>query len=260
MSLSRRFPQFELRDDHVGLLESQAGFLDPEKAIAAFVEGALRTGCADVHAHEAVERWTETSVQTNRASYHAERIIFCGGAWSGQLLRDLGVKLVVTRQVMGWVWPREPEMFEYGRLPVWAIDHPQGGLYYGFPMMRDGAAPGFKLALHRPGAATDPDRVSRETSATDEESFRDCLTRFIPKADGPLLAMRTCLYTNSPDSHFIIDRHPQHDSVLLACGFSGHGFKFASVIGEALADLAVRNRTDLPVGFLRLDRFSRARE
>ena len=114
---------------------------------------------------------------------------------------------------------------------------------------------GFKLAHHKPAAPTEPDLVERDVLPGDEDSFRDCLRRYIPDADGPTLAMRTCLYTNSPDSHFIIDRHPRQRRVVVACGFSGHGFKFASVVGEALADIATMDKTDLPVAFLSLARF-----
>ena len=255
---ARRFPQFTIPDEWSALYEPRAGFLLPERTVAAYAEAALRHG-ADLRGHEAVVAWRATErgvgVRTTRAEYEADRLLFCGGPWSAKLMTDLGVPLVVTRQVLGWVWPRKPELFELGRLPVWAIERPQG-LYYGFPMM-DGS-PGFKLADHGRGAETDPDRVSREVGSDDEETFRPALARFVPDAQGPTLAMRVCLYTHSSDSHFIIDRHPEYERVVLACGFSGHGFKFASVVGEVLADLTVDGRTRLPVAFLGLNRFARA--
>ena len=139
-----------------------------------------------------------------------------------------------------------------GRLPVWAIEK-AGGLYYGFPMMP--GSPGFKLADHSFGTPTDPDRVARDVTADDEKTFRPAIAQYIPDADGPTLAMRVCLYTHSPDHHFVIDRHPAHERVTVACGFSGHGFKFASVIGEVLADLAIDGKTALPAAFLGLSRF-----
>src|SRR5207302_6889584 len=116
-------------------------------------------------------------------------------------------------------------------------------------------SPGFKLAWHGRGQPTDPDRVARDVLPGDEESFRPALRQFLPQADGPVLSMRVCLYTNSPDSHFIIDRHPAHANVTLACGFSGHGFKFCSVVGEVLADLAGRGETSQPIGLFALNRF-----
>jgi sarcosine oxidase len=169
---------------------------------------------------------------------------------------DLGVELVVTRQVLGWVWPRRPERFELGAFPVWGIENADGSLAYGFPMMVDN--PGLKVARHGRGPVTDPDRVSRAATAADETEVHEILNRNLPDGNGPLLSLRVCLYTNSPDGHFIIDRHPRHERVTVACGFSGHGFKFASVVGEVLADLATKGATGLPVEFLGLRRFARA--
>ena len=139
---------------------------------------------------------------------------------------------------------------------VWAVGHDDGTLHYGFPMSGDSM--GLKIAHHARGPVTHPDRINRDHQPDDEDSVRNFIRTFMPAADGPLLALRTCMYTNSRDSHFIIDRHPHHERVSLACGFSGHGFKFASVIGQILADLATGDgQTDLPVGFLSLARFLR---
>jgi len=254
-AMARRFPMFRVPEGWAGLYEPRAGFLLPERVVAAQAETALRAG-AELHGREPVIEWESQAngitVRTPRAEYRADRLIFCGGAWSTRLLNAPGVTLRVTRQVMGWVWPRRPEAFSLSGFPVWAIDRPDGSLYYGFPMMPGSEAPGLKVAWHGPGAETDPDRVVRDEQPGDEQSFRPALTQYLPDADGPLLALRTCLYTNSPDHHFIIDRHPQHENVTIACGFSGHGFKFASVIGEMLADLAMEGKTSLPAEFLRL--------
>ena len=254
--LGRRHPQFNVPDDWVALYEPEAGFLRPEAVISAYAESALRAG-AELHGREPVLEWSAdakgVTVVTSTGNYHAERLIFCGGPWSGRLVRDLGVELRVTRQVLGWVWPKEPDLFALGRLPVWAIDHLDGSIHYGFPMMSD--VPGFKLAHHAPGSVTDPDTVARDPQPGDEETFRPILRKMIPAADGPLLSMKVCMYTNSPDGHFILDRHPNYERVTIACGFSGHGFKFASVMGEILADVSVTGATRHPVHFLRLKRF-----
>jgi sarcosine oxidase len=257
--LSVRYPQFVLPEDHVALVEPRAGFLLSERAVEMYARQAQIHG-AEIHSCENVEGWSTSAngvaVKTNRGEYQGDQIIFCGGAWSEKLIRDLGVKLVVTRQVLGWVDPKEPAMFEMGRLPVWAIEHPDGGLWYGFPMMA--GSHGFKIALHARGGETDADRVDRQPMAGDDETFRSCLRQMILCADGPVNQMRICLYTNSPDSHFIIDRHPKEPRVVLACGFSGHGFKFASVVGEILADLVCDGKTRLPCEFIRLARFHTA--
>ncbi len=255
-ALARRFPQFQVPDDWSAMLEPEAGFLLPELAISTFVTGALRRG-AEIHAHEEALSWHADAagvrVVTPRQTYHAEKIVFSGGAWSQHLMSDLEVELNVTRQILGWVWPRAWESFQLGTLPGWMIDRLDGSVYYGFPMITH--SPGMKVALHAPLQPADPNRVERGLLPGDEATFRPGLQRFMPGADGPLLALRTCLYTNSPDGHFIIDHHPRHERVILAAGFSGHGFKFASVIGEVLADLAQLGTTQHPIGFLGLSRF-----
>jgi sarcosine oxidase len=254
--LIRDYPQFQLRDDFVGLLEQKAGLLLPEKCVAAHTNLARQHG-AKINANEQVTDWTSDSagvtVTTPWATYRARHLVITAGPWTQKLVRDLGIELRVTRQVLGWVHPKDPSAFEFGALPVWAIGHPDGSLHYGFPILPDGE--GFKLAWHKPGQPTDPDHVNRAPLPGDEEEIRLALRQFIPAADGPLSSMRICLYTNSPDHHFIIDRHPAHANVTLACGFSGHGFKFASVVGEILADLATTGRTDLPAAFLGMNRF-----
>jgi sarcosine oxidase len=193
-------------------------------------------------------------VRTDKATYSAAKLLFCGGAWTDKLVRDLGVPLVVTRQPLAWVWPKSPDLFALGRMPVWICEHRDGSNHYGFPMLPDN--PGVKIAAHVHMAPTDPDQLDREPKAQDEQVVRRMLTQHMPEADGPLLSMRICMYTNSPDAHFIIDHHPRHPNVTLACGFSGHGFKFASALGEALAQLTLDGKAQLPVGFLSLKRFA----
>jgi sarcosine oxidase len=253
--IAKRFPQFRVPGDFTGVWEPRAGFLLPEKVIAAQAELALRAG-AVLRGREPVVAWkahsSGVSVRTDKGEYHADRLVFCGGPWTGKLVRDLGVELVVTRQVLGWLWPRRPELFSLGTFSVWGIEADDGSLSYGFPMMPEN--PGLKVARHGRGRPTDPDAVKRDATPQDEAEVRQIVERNLPDGAGPLLSLRTCLYTNSPDGHFILDAHPAHPNVLLACGFSGHGFKFASVIGEVMADLATRGATALPVGFLGLSR------
>ncbi|MCH8258607.1 MAG: N-methyl-L-tryptophan oxidase [Planctomycetes bacterium] len=253
---AKRYPQFTMPDEYVGFYEPQAGVLLPERIISACAEHAAKRG-AVLRANEAVVDWQSNArsvnVQTTQGSYEADQLVVCAGPWSGRVLDEIGVKLSVTRQIAIWVQPPEAELFALGALPIWAIDRPKGGMYYGFPILND--KPGFKLAIHCAGEPTDPDTIDRVAQPDEMNELREMLSRFIPGADGPLLEASVCMYTNTPDAHFIVDHHPQHANVTIACGFSGHGFKFASVIGEALADLALDGRTELPIGFLGLQRF-----
>ena len=262
-TIADRFGQFNVPDDYVGLFETLGGTLRPELSIATMAGEALKHG-AILHGNTTVTQWEASpggiTVQTAAGeTYHTAHLVISGGAWSSRLIDSLGVPLTVTRQVLGWVWPQMPSRFTLGAgFPTWAIEHGDE-FHYGFPMLPDN--PGFKIARHSPlGEITTPETVRRAATREDEETFRPALARFFPLADGPTLAVRTCLYTNSPDGHFILDRHPDHSNVTVACGFSGHGFKFAPVIGEALADLATSGTTDLPISFLGLERFAHLRD
>jgi sarcosine oxidase len=254
---SRRFPQFVIPQDYRCLHDHKAGLVFPERAVAGYAEMALRRG-AELHGQEAVISWEPSgngaTVHTNRGSYSAAKLLFCGGAWTDKLVRDLGVPLTVTRQPLAWVWPKQPALFELGKMPVWIMEHRDGSNHYGFPMLPDN--PGLKLATHVRTAPTDAERLDRTAREDDQRTIRWVLRNHIPQADGPLLSLRVCMYTNSPDHHFIIDHHPRHASVTIACGFSGHGFKFASALGEALSELVIDGRTSLPMAFLGLKRFA----
>lgn len=258
-----RFPQFHVPDDTIAFYETNAGFLLPEAVVATQAELAMRHG-AELHGHEPALDWHAddkgVTVRTAKGTYHAGKLIITAGAWSGRALSDLQIDLKVTRQALVWFWPRRPEMFSLGRFPSWALDLSDRasfrGVHYGFPMAKPGwGNPGFKAALHWPDEECDPDSVDRAVRENDIAEVREAVERNIPDGAGPLLASRICMYTNSADGHFIVDRHPAFKNVTMACGFSGHGFKFVSVMGEVLADLAMQGTTKNPIEFLSLKRF-----
>lgn len=253
--LERRFPQLRLPAGFAGMLEAQAGFIVPELAVEAMAGEAAAAG-ATLKARERVIAWdardATVEVRTVRGTYAAKRLIITAGPWSGTLAGD-AARVTITRQVVGWVTPRLPELFRLGRWPCWAIEQPGGGLFYGFPM-RDGET-GMKVALHAVGEVVEPDELNRDVVPEDEAGWREGLRRHLPDADGPTSAHAVCMYDNSPDGHFIVDLFPRHANIVVACGFSGHGFKFAPVLGEAIADLAMHGKSSLPIGFLGLARF-----
>ncbi|HVS13448.1 MAG TPA: N-methyl-L-tryptophan oxidase [Thermoanaerobaculia bacterium] len=261
----RRFPRFSIPETFATLFEPEGGLVLSERAIAAFVDETLRAG-GRVRARERVLEWSAGAegvrVRTDRGSYQADQLVIAAGAWAPALMRDLGVELRVTRQVLGWVWPDDPASFEIGAFPCWAIeDDAPGfeGIYYGFPLLpadRFAGERGIKLAHHYLGPTADPETLDRHPTPADEEDFRAALRRYLPAAaEAPTLAAKVCMYTATPDEHFVVDRHPLHPRLTIGCGFSGHGFKFGPVIGEALADLATNGSSDLPIGFLGLQRF-----
>jgi sarcosine oxidase len=255
-ALRRRFPLFRFDESYVGVLERDAGFL--------YVEDCVRANIADAEAHGATFRWGEAAqsweagpggvtVRTDRETYTADRLIVTAGAWATRLLGAWGARLRVMRQVPHWFAPADPRPFARDRFPIYLADTPEG-CFYGLPVIDPR---GHKIAQHY-GAPElpSPEAVERTVTDVDEVPVRAFVRRHLPAADGPCRHAVVCLYTLSPDRHFVIDIHPEHANVAVATGFSGHGFKFASVVGEVLADLAETGRTELPVELFRIGRLS----
>jgi sarcosine oxidase len=238
-----RFPALQPHEGTVALWEPRAGILDPEACVAAHLQAAAAHGAA-LRCDEPVLRWSASGdglvVVTARGEHRARRVILAAGPWIRSLLPDLHLPLTVERQVQFWFEPTEPtDAFAPERCPVhlWELD--DGRYFYGFPDLGHGV----KLAMHHGGECIDPDRVRREVGDDEVASVRELVRRHVPAADGPLRDAAVCLYTNTPDGHFWIDAHPTYPDVLVASACSGHGFKFASAIGEILADLVTRGDT-----------------
>ena len=252
--VAHRFPGYRLDPDMMTLYQKDGGFLLPERCIVAHVEGAVRAG-AEVHGREAVLEWRErgggVEVRTARGTYMTDRLVITAGAWAGDLVPLVAPVAVPERQILMWMQPLSPELFEPARFPVFNIDTGDDG-FYGFPVH---GIPGVKLGRYqRGGARIHPDSMDREPTAADEGPLRRFAERFLPLGAGPTLSVKTCIFTNTPDEHFIIDRLPGASRVVVAAGFSGHGFKFASVVGAVLADLAMDRAPPAECGLFRLDR------
>jgi len=255
-SLARRFPGFRLPSDMVAVHQPDAGFLLPERCIVAHAAAARRLG-AELHTGERVLEWRNddngVSVKTDRAAYRANKMIVTAGAWMRTLLPELTDLAVPERQVLIWTQPLRPERFELGAFPVFNMEVPEGR-FYGFPVY---GVPGFKIGkYHHRREQADPDRMDRECHPEDEAVVRAGIRRYFPDADGPAIAMKACLFTNSPDEHFILDFHPGCPQVAVASACSGHGFKFCSVVGEIMADLILDGGTRFDIDMFRLSRFS----
>ena len=153
-----------------------------------------------------------------------------------------------------WVRPGQPELFRTGWFPVFMIES-EHGIHYGFPLQDDGL---LKIAKHHhAGEVVDPDTCDRIVSAADQAAITAPLFQMLPAAAGPVADAKTCLYTMSPDGDFVVDRLPGRERIVVASPCSGHGFKFAPVIGQALADLAQTGRTPVDIRRFRLSRFAR---
>jgi len=257
-ALTARFPGYRLPADLVAVFQPDGGFLHPERCVVAHANAARELN-ASVHTGERVIEWSASNggvnVTTDRGRYDAARLVIAAGPWLPSMMPALAPRLSVERQVVIWTQPLRPELFTPGSFPVSYIDTPRGA-FYGFPA--DGAR-GFKIGkYHHRREITDPDALDRTCSAEDEATLREALSHYFPDANGPKLSSSACLFTNTPDEHFVIDRLPEHPEVIVAGGFSGHGFKFCSAVGEMVADLAL-NATARRMNLFAMDRWGDVR-
>ena len=255
--VNRRFPGYQFPDGISSVYRADGGFVLPEMCIVGHAQAAEEAG-ATIHTEETVLGWEiqndSVSIRTNREVYSAARLVVTAGAWAAKLVPNVATYAIPERQVLGWFQPERPELFTPERFPVFGI-WTEEGRYYGFPNY---SVPGFKIGKsHHLFQKVDPDTMDREVHPEDEEVLRRFTSRYFPLAAGELLDRKTCIYTNTPDEQFMIGVLPDQPQVSVAAGFSGHGFKFASVIGEIMADLAQNGVTSHDIELFRLDRFDR---
>lgn len=256
-AIRRRFPALQCPDDMAGVHQPGSGFVLPEAAISAHVNLALAAG-AEIHGHERVLDWRKQGgafvLRTDRGSYEAGQIVLTAGAWIGKVLPQMPV--TAERNVLGWFAPhKNAAHFSADRLPVWIVDSPRTGHFYGLPIH---GIPGFKLGRLRehPSPAVDPDVPRREPDREDENEMRAFLEECFPDANGPVLSLETCFFENTPDRAPIIDQLPGEDGFWIIGGFSGHGFKYASAVGEIARDLVRSGESRFDLSSFKADRFA----
>jgi sarcosine oxidase len=249
-----RFQGFCVPSFCEAIFERRAGYLLVERCVQAHADQATRLG-AELRVGETVRRWraegADVVVETEQGTYTADRLIISAGAWASQLLGELGIPLQIRRKPLYW-WRTGGEAYRADRgCPGYLYDLPQG-CFYGVPQIDPR---GVKVAEHTGGAAiADPLAVDREIDLADQRRVADFVSQYLSDATTHCTDHTTCMYTTTPDAHFVVDRHPEHPQVSFAAGLSGHGFKFTCVLGEALAQLALDGRTSLPIEFLSVRR------
>ncbi len=255
--VNARHPGYRLPADFAAVFQPDGGFVLSERAIVAHATMAMAAG-AEIHAREKVLEWSPIAgggvrVVTTRGKYEAGRLALSAGAWIGDLIPALKSIAVPERQVLGWFQPADPTKFAPSAFPVLnlLVDEDR---YYLLPIH---GVPGLKIGLyHHLGQRGHADTLSREVTAEDEAVLRRCIARYFPDADGPVMSLHSCMFTNTPDEHFIIDTLPGHPEVVVASPCSGHGYKFASVVGEIIADLATSGESRFNLSMFRFDRFA----
>jgi len=246
-----RFPALQPTDAMVGVWEPDAGVLLPEACIEAHLTLARRRG-ARLHVGAPVIGFAEEGegvrVETSEGVYRASQVLLAAGAWITALVPSLAPVFSIERQVLYWFAPTSGNaQFLPGQCPIHLWEWAPRRFFYGFPELGDGV----KLAVHHAGETADPERLRREVDADEVAAMRALAARFVPAANGALRAAEVCMYTNTADEHFWIDRLPGQPRVLVASPCSGHGFKFASVIGELLADLLLAGATRFDIELFR---------
>ncbi len=255
VELERRFPAFRLDESMVGVWEPRAGILFPEAAVQAQLDEAWRAG-AKLHYEEPVESWRATAdgfeVTTPGGQVEARSLIFTAGPWLPELIPDLEPRLEVERVVQHWFSTRVGhDPLGPDALPIFLLEFESDRIFYGFPDFGHG----IKMALHYQGEKTRASEVRRRVDAGEVARLRTLMERYLPGANGPHLRSEVCMYTETPDLHFLVDRHPRHERAWLVSPCSGHGFKFAPVIGGAIADRVAGESSDVDLAPFGLARF-----
>lgn len=237
-AIRNRFPLLGPDPDFVGVFEPDTAIIAPEKAIAAQLALAERQGARLYHDTPAVEWHVDrrVTVNTPRQVFEAERVVVTAGAWSSLLLENESLPLMPRRAPVFWISAAtSPSSAAVTRLPVHFWELPEGTAFYGHPQ-RSGR---YKLAIHAPLAPCDPDKVDRQPTEAEAKQIINLSRTYLPRLNGSICRSNVCLYTTTPDGHFVIGRSVAKPQIVFAGGFSGHGFKFAGVIGAILADMAL---------------------
>ena len=256
--IRRRFPVLAPDEKMVAVSEPRAGILFPELAIQTHLDLGIKYG-ADLRFNEPVVRWEPDGdgvrVFTASGVYSGQKLLLSAGAWVNSLLSRPGLPLTVERQILFWFEPKSSrDRFNPQICPVHIWEYARHRFFYGFPDLGDGV----KVAIHHEGELTNSESISREVAAVEIENMRTILRRFVPAADGALKSAAVCIYTNTPDEHFILDYHPDHRQVLIASPCSGHGFKFSPVIGELATKLLEDKTSGFDLSLFRMNRFRKA--
>jgi sarcosine oxidase len=254
--IARRFPVFDIPNSYVGIWQPEGGFLRPEAVVRSYHALATEAG-ARLHFGERVvgiePKADLIEVVTDEGRYQCGQVVIAAGSWVAKLVPDLVGVVRTTRQVTGWFWPKDAMAFTPDRLPVFIIDDGVMGAFYGVPMFEEG---GMKIARHgHLNEIVDPDGMRLPVNDRDVVILRSFLSRRVPLLDGEPVRTQTCTYTNLPDGHFLIDWLPQDSRILAVSACSGHGFKFASAVGQIVGDLLTTGTTSQQIsrfGFARL--------
>ena len=253
--LRERWPMLTPLPDEIGVFEAVAGAVFPEAAVRAHLDVAAAEG-AELRFRTPVRGWDagDDGVRVtlaDRTHVEGKRLAICAGPWFAKIAPDVGLPLTIERNVQFWFAPRDPAAMQPSALPIYGVERPGARMFYGFPDFGDGA----KVAHHGSGVTADPDALDRTVRDDEIAAVRAALDAFVPAANGAFLRAAVCMYSNTPDEHFAIGAHPRSPRVVVAGGFSGHGYKFTPVVGELVAALLAQDRPRFALDLFAPDRF-----
>ena len=253
--IHKRWPQLRPREEMIGAYDDRAGVLFPEQCVQAQLDDATRHG-ADLHFEEPVTRWHPdgggVKVYTDAGDYSSEKIVFAAGAWNRDLVSKLNLPMTIERQVLFWFKPASsPELFKPDRFPNASWEWSPGKALY----CQADFGRGVKTAFHHNGEMLqDVEELDREVRPSDETNLRNAISDIMPELGGEVMRSIVCMYTDTPDMHFMIDRHPGHQNVVISSACSGHGFKFSPAVGEVIADLTTDRKPAYDISLFGIER------
>ena len=255
-----RYPQFNIPEGFDVLFEKNAGYVYADKTVKLLAEQAVLNG-ATIHENEEMKRWEKThegniSVTTNKATYLCDKVVFCAGSWSHKLLDK--IELHITKQLLFWLDVEKNNDFAQYKFPCWIIDEPSvDGSFYGFPIVdgsQDVLLNQLKIGHHVKGTPIDPNEHGQHAAKEIDQVLVDKITRVFSDLKYTNVQSRSCMYSNSKDDDFYLDFLDDEKQIVVAAGFSGHGFKFVPVIGEIITDLITTGSTPFDIDFLSISR------
>ncbi|PHS00002.1 MAG: N-methyl-L-tryptophan oxidase [Blastopirellula sp.] len=252
----RQFPGFDFPENHTVLFEQQAGYLMVEDCIASYLAAAQQQG-AKLNCEESLVSWKphqgEVEVVTDKQTYRCSKLIITTGAWTSSFTGNCQLPLTLLRKHLYWYRSDSKNYLASQGCPVFFYED-QGRFFYGFPELQPGT--GVKVSEHSGGdPLSDPSVLDPSQNQEDRLAVEAFLKKSLPQVSRDLVQHAACMYTMTPDENFIVDVHPECADVVLAAGLSGHGFKFASVLGQMLIELSATGNTSLPIDFLSIKRF-----
>ncbi|MEI4832546.1 N-methyl-L-tryptophan oxidase [Bacillus sp. FJAT-53711] len=255
--MAYRWPGVTFPEGFTSCYETRSGILFSETCIQAFRDLGLANGMTVLpftKAEKIEVHLNGATIRTANDTYHTDFVVVSAGAWSGKLLKDLGLDLSLQpiRKTVSW-FKCDPELYDSSVFPAFTVDLLYAH-YYGFPSI---GSSGFKIGRHDGGVQVDPDEAVSPYGPNDEKEIRSFLRKYMPSANGPLAEGRTCFYTLTPDEHFILDQHPEYPHMFISAGFSGHGFKFASVVGEVISQVITKGESYYDLTKFSIKRFKK---